>query len=136
MRCRIYVVISVSVMTCHWALVLVRKRSLEFKLKHQCAFQLQVITMGLDKYSRALLVKPFHQNNSNSAAALREYQRIKGIQRDPLSVPGVKNIIRRFELTGDLGIAPGEADGQLRQKLLKKLLLPWLRILDIMCDLH
>ena len=26
-------------------------------------------------------------------------------------------MIRRFELTGDFGIAPGEADGQLRQKL-------------------
>ena len=40
-------------------------------------------------------------------------------------------MIRRFELTGDLRIAPGEVDGQLHQKLL---LLPWLRILDAMCD--
>ena len=53
-----------------------------------------------------------------------------------ISLPGLKNMIRRFELTGDLGIAPGEADGQLRQKLLKKWLLPWLRMLDAMCDLH
>ena len=39
-------------------------------------------------------------------------------------------MIRRFELTGDLGIAPGDADGQLRLKLSKKLLLPWLRMLE------
>ena len=32
---------------------------------------------------------------------------------------------------GDLGIAPGETDCQLRQKLLK-VLLPWLRMLDAM----
>ena len=44
-------------------------------------------------------------------------------------------MIRWFELTGDLGIAPGEADGQLRQKLLK-LLLPWPRMLDAKCDLQ
>ena len=77
----------------------------------------------------------FYQYN-NSAAALSEYRRNRGIRRDSLSVPGLKNIIRRFELTGDLGIAPGETDGQLRQKLLKKLLLPWLRMLDAMCNLH
>ena len=41
-------------------------------------------------------------------------------------MPGLKNMIRRFELTGNLVIAPGEADGQ---KLLK-LLLPWLKMLD------
>ena len=68
---------SVSVMTCHWALVLVRRVGL--KHKNQCALQLQTINMGLDKVSRALLVKLFYQNNNNSAASLREYQRIIGI---------------------------------------------------------
>ena len=63
--------------------------------------------MGLYKDSRTLLVKLFYQNNNNSAAALREYRRIKGMRKDPLSVPGLKNMIRRFELTGDLGITPG-----------------------------
>ena len=62
--------------------------------------------MGLYKDSRALLVKLFYQNNNSSAAALREYLRIKGIRRDPLSVPELKNMIRRFELIGDLGISP------------------------------
>ena len=62
-RCRICV-ISVSVMTCHWY------GDLGLKYKHQCALQLQTINMGLDKDSRALLVKLFYQNN-NSAAALR-----------------------------------------------------------------
>ena len=45
-------------------------------------------------------------------------------------------MIRRFDLTGDLGIAPADADGQLRQKLLKKLQLSWLRLLDAMCVLQ
>ena len=35
------------------------------------------------------------------------------MRRGPLSVSGLKNMIRRFELTGDLEIAPGEADAQL-----------------------
>ena len=71
--------------------------------KHQYALQLQTINMDLDNDSRALLVKLFYQNNNNSSAALLEY-RLR-IRRDPLSIPGL-NIIRRFELTGDLGIAP------------------------------
>ena len=107
------------------------------KHKHQCELQLQTINMGLDKISRALLVKLFYQNNNNnSVTALLEYRRIKGIRRGPLSIPWLKNMIRRVELIGDLGIAPGEAEGQLRQKWLKKLLLPWLRMLDAMCYLH
>ena len=43
----------------------------------QCALELQTINIDLDKDSRALLVKLLNQNN-NSAAALREYRRIKG----------------------------------------------------------
>ena len=46
---------------------------------------------------------------------------------------------RRFELNGDFGIAPGKADDTIcdlqRQNLLK-LLLPWLRMLDAICDLQ
>ena len=61
--------------------------------------------MGLDKVSRALLLKLFFFQNNISAVALREYRR--RIQRGPLSVPALKDMIRRFELTGDLGIAPG-----------------------------
>ena len=90
--------------------------------------------MDLDKDSRTLLVKLFYHSNNNrsSAAAFREYRHIKGIRRGPLSVLGLKNMIRRLELTGDLGIAPGEADSQMSQKLLKTLLLQWLRMLDAM----
>ena len=47
------------------------------KHKHQCALQLQTINMGLNKVSRALLVKLFFQNNKKSAVALREYRHIK-----------------------------------------------------------
>ena len=46
------------------------------KHKHQCELQWQTINMGLDKNSRALLVKLFYHNN-NSDAALREYRRVK-----------------------------------------------------------
>ena len=51
------------------------------KHKHQCALQLQTINVGLNKDSRALLVKLFYQNNNNGAAALREYRRIKDTGR-------------------------------------------------------
>ena len=64
--------------------------------------------MGLDMVSRTLLVKLFYQNN-NAVTALRVHRRIKGIRRGPLSVPRLKNMIRRFELNGDLGIASGRA---------------------------
>ena len=105
------------------------------KQKHQCALQLQTINMGLDKDNKALLENLFYQNNRNTAAALSEYRRIKGYGKVYFRY-GLKNMIQRFELTGDLGIAPGEADaGQLRQKLLK-LLLPWLIMLDAKCDLR
>ena len=168
-RCRICVVISVSVMT--WAsvdgklftvwlpnfvgmvfrlwaagFVLLALGSwlaigrwywygdVELKHKHQCALQLQTINMSLDKVSRALLVKLFYQNN-NSAAVLHEYRHIKGIWRGSLSILGLKNMIWRFKLTVDLGIASGRGRLQLHRKLLK-LLSPWLRMLDAMCDLQ
>ena len=47
------------------------------KHKHQCAFELQTINMGLDKDSRALLVKLFPSKSNNSAAVLCKYRRIK-----------------------------------------------------------
>ena len=92
------------------------------------------MNMGLDKVSRVLLVKLFYQNN-NSAAAHREYRRIKGIRRGSLSVPRL-NMIRSFELTDDLGIAPGRGRRPIALEIVKKLLLPWLRMLDAMCDLQ
>ena len=71
MRCRIFIVISISVMTCRRALVLVRRHGVET----QALVCITVaINMGLDKDSRALLVKLFYQNNNNSAAALHEYR--------------------------------------------------------------
>ena len=49
---------------------------------------------------------------------------------------GVEELDSEVRINWRFGIAHGEADGQLRQKLLKKLLFPWLRMLDAVCDLH
>ena len=67
--------------------------------------------MGLDKFSRYLLVNLFFQNNNKNSAALHEYRLIKEHGEILFSVPGLTKMIRRFQLTGDLGIVPGEADG-------------------------
>ena len=56
-HCRIHVVIIVSVMTCHWALVLVRRRRVETQASVCIRLWLQTINMSLDKVSRALLIK-------------------------------------------------------------------------------
>ena len=92
--------------------------------------------MGLEKTNRDLLVKLFYENNNKNADALREYQRIKGIRRGPLFVPGLNNVVRRFELTGDLGIAPERFRRPIAPEIVKNLLLTWLRKLDAMCDLQ
>ena len=107
-------------------------RDIGLKHKHQCALQSTwVWTRIAGLYSWSCFIK----TTTIVLLFFASNRRIKGIRRGPVSVPRLKNMIRRFESTGDLGIAPGEADGQLRQKLLK-LLLPWLRMLDAMCDLQ
>lgn len=63
--------------------------------------------MPLQKKDRALLVKLFYQNGSNSVAALREYRRLKGLRKGPMSKNGLKKMIMKFEATGDFGVQPG-----------------------------
>lgn len=63
--------------------------------------------MTLNKKERALLVKIFYQNGSNYSATLKEYRRMKRLRRGPMSVNGLKNMISKFEETGELGVIPG-----------------------------
>ena len=54
-----------------------------------------------------MLVKILYQNNSNYSTTLKEYQRMKRLRRGPMNVNGLKNMITKFEQTGELGIIPG-----------------------------
>ncbi|KAJ4431716.1 hypothetical protein ANN_20318 [Periplaneta americana] len=63
----------------------------------------------VEKGDRALLVKLFYQNGSNSNAALREYRRQKQLRRGPMSSNGLKNMMERFEERDEFGVAPGTA---------------------------
>ncbi|GFS68755.1 hypothetical protein TNCV_408611 [Trichonephila clavipes] len=62
--------------------------------------------MTLNKKERALLVKIFYQNGSNYLATLKEYRRMKRL-RCQTSVNGLKNMISKFEETGELGVISG-----------------------------
>ena len=62
--------------------------------------------MVIEKRDRALLVKLFYLNASKSSAVLREYRRMKGLRRGPMSTNEVKKMMK-FENTGHFGVAPG-----------------------------
>ena len=66
-HCRISVVISVSDVTCHWVLVLLRRRRVETQAS-VCI--IVTINMGLDEVSRALLVKLFFEWRSHIASSI------------------------------------------------------------------
>ena len=63
--------------------------------------------MTLNKKEYALLVTISHQNGSNYSATLREFRRIKRLRRGPISINELKNMIPKFEETGELSIIPG-----------------------------
>lgn len=65
------------------------------------------VNMPLNKKERALIVKLFYQNESNASAALRAYRRMKNLRRGPMSSSAVQRMIRKFEETGSLDVAPG-----------------------------
>ena len=62
--------------------------------------------MVIEKRDRALLVTLFYFKVTS--AALREYRRMKGLRRGPMSTNGLKKKIMKFENTGDFGVAPGK----------------------------
>ena len=52
-------------------------------------------------------VTVFYLNGSESNAALREYRRMKGLRREPMSTNGLKKMMMKFENNGNFGVAPG-----------------------------
>ncbi|GFW88899.1 uncharacterized protein TNCV_2683331 [Trichonephila clavipes] len=69
--------------------------------------RLSTLIMSLQKKDRSLVVKLFYQNGSNHLAALREYRRLKDLQKGALSRIDLRKMIMKFEETGDLGVLPG-----------------------------
>ena len=49
---------------------------------------------------KALLVKLFYQNNSNAAASLREFQKLKDVRCGPMLDRGVHKMVKKFEEIG------------------------------------
>ena len=56
---------------------------------------------------KPLLVNLFYQNNSNAAAALRHFLKIKGVRHGTMSNGESHKMIKNFEETGKLVILPG-----------------------------
>lgn len=56
---------------------------------------------------KALLVKLFYQNDENSAAAIRAFRRLKNIRRGPMTPRALRDMMKKFERTGQLGILSG-----------------------------
>ena len=92
--------------------------------------------MVIEKRDRALLVKLFYLDGSKSSAALREYRRMKGLRRGPMSTNWLKMMMimmvmmimmmmmMKFENTGDFGVATGRGRRPIPMEVLTKLL--WL----------
>lgn len=71
-------------------------------------FKYQLICkMRLTLAQRALLVKLFYLNQSNAAAALREFRSRNNLRKGPLSINAVKAMVKKFETTGSLTTRPG-----------------------------
>ncbi|GBN13602.1 hypothetical protein AVEN_260752-1 [Araneus ventricosus] len=69
--------------------------------------------MSFEKKERVLLTKLFHQNDSNLSTALRDYRRLKGLQKGTMSRQALKKMITKFEDAGELGVL----QGRLRKRL-------------------
>ncbi|GFR12617.1 hypothetical protein TNCT_585711 [Trichonephila clavata] len=67
----------------------------------------RAILMTVSLVERALSVKLFCENKGNSSAAVREFRRRKNLRRGPMPTKGIREIIKRFEEAGKLGIQPG-----------------------------
>ena len=62
--------------------------------------------MPLQKKDRALLIKLFYQNGSNSLVALRAYHRLKVLQKKSMWKNVLKKMIMKFEVIGDVRLLP------------------------------
>lgn len=65
--------------------------------------------MPLSLPDRALILKLFYVNSSNTAAALREFRRVKGMRKGkgPLIPCSVRRMVKKFEETGSFTIKCG-----------------------------
>ena len=65
---------------------------------------------------RALLVKLYYQTNDNASAALREYRRLKGLRKGPMTIAGLRKMVLRFENSGTLQVLPGRGHKPIRNE--------------------
>lgn len=72
--------------------------------------------MALEKKERALLVKLFYQNGNNLSSALREYRRLKGLRKGPMSRQALKKMMTKFEETGELRVLQGRGRKRISQE--------------------
>ncbi|GFX87584.1 DUF4817 domain-containing protein [Trichonephila clavipes] len=57
---------------------------------------------------------------SNAAAALREFRRLKNLRKGPLLPQALKRMITRFEKTGHLGVQPGRGRKSTRSDVVEE----------------
>lgn len=56
---------------------------------------------------KALLVKLFYQKDENASAAIKAFRRQKNLRRGPMTPRALRDMMKKFETTGQLGILPG-----------------------------
>lgn len=59
--------------------------------------------MAIEKKDHVLLMKLFYQDGYNNKDALRKHSPQKRLRRGPVSHNALKNIVKKFEVTGNLG---------------------------------
>ncbi|GFX92583.1 hypothetical protein TNCV_2520421 [Trichonephila clavipes] len=64
------------------------------------------VLMVVSLVERTLLVKLFCENKGNVPAAVREFRHRKNLPRGPMSTKGIREMVKRFEETGKLGVKP------------------------------
>ncbi|GFV40157.1 hypothetical protein TNCV_3953541 [Trichonephila clavipes] len=56
---------------------------------------------------RVLLVKLFYQNENSATKVLRKFRSLNRLRKGPFISQVLRNMIRKFEVTGTLKIQPG-----------------------------
>ena len=68
---------------------------------------------------RALLVKLYYCNDENAAAVVREFRGLKKQRRGPMSEQALRDMMAKFERTGQLGVLPGRRKKRFRTTIVK-----------------
>ncbi|GFW97593.1 hypothetical protein TNCV_684631 [Trichonephila clavipes] len=61
------------------------------------------VVMTTSLVERALYVKLFHPNKGNAPAAVREFLRKRNLRRGPISVKGIRTMIKRLKVQHGTG---------------------------------